>query len=57
MDQIFWIPIGVFVIGTLLGAVVGAKTQSGSAGTGALIGAFLSVMATFPLLAIGLANT
>ncbi len=57
MDQIFWIPIGVFVVGTLLGTVVGAKAQGGSAGTGALIGAFLAVMATFPLLAIGLSNT
>ena len=56
MDQIFWIPIGVFVVGTLLGTVIGAKAQSGSAGTGALIGAFLAVMATFPLLAIGLSN-
>jgi len=45
------------VIGTLLGAAVGARSRGGSAGTGALVGIFLSLMATFPLLAIGLSNT
>jgi hypothetical protein len=57
MDAIFWIPIGALVIGTLLGAAVGARSRGGSAGTGALVGIFLSLMATFPLLAIGLSNT
>ena len=57
MDQIFWIPIGVFVAGTLLGAVVGARSRSSSARSGALVGIYLSLMVSFPLLAIGLSNT
>ena len=57
MDQIFWIPIGAIVVGVLLGMVVGARSRGGSAGSGAIIGLFLSVMATFPLIAIGLSNT
>jgi len=56
MDEIFWIPIGVLVLGTLLGAYLGGRARGSSAGSGALIGLFLSVMAAFPLLAIGLAN-
>jgi hypothetical protein len=57
MDQIFWIPIGAIVVGCLLGMIVGAKSRSSSARSGLLVGLYLSVMATFPLLAIGLANT
>ncbi len=57
MDQIFWIPIGAVVLGVLLGMIVGARSRGGSAGSGAIIGLFLSVMATFPLIAIGLSNT
>lgn len=57
MDQIFWIPIGAIVVGCLLGMIVGAKSRGSSAGSGLLIGLFLSVMATFPLIAIGLANS
>lgn len=57
MDQIFWIPIGAIVVGCLLGAIVGAKSRSSSAGSGLLVGLFLAIMATFPLIAIGLANS
>lgn len=57
MDQIFWIPIGAVVLGVLLGMIVGARSRGSSAGSGAIIGLFLSVMATFPLIAIGLSNT
>ena len=57
MDEIFWIPIGVIVVGCLLGMIVGAKSRSSSARSGLLVGLFLAVMASFPLLAIGLANT
>jgi hypothetical protein len=56
MDTIFWIPIGVIVVGLLLGMVVGARSRSSSAGSGALLGVGLAVMATFPLWAIGLSN-
>lgn len=54
MPTLLWIPIGVLVTGIVLGAMVGSSSRSGSAGTGALIGAFLSLVAAFPLLAIGL---
>jgi hypothetical protein len=57
MPTVLWIPIGLFVVGVLGGAMIGAGSRSGSAGTGILIGAFLAVMVSFPLLAIGLANT
>jgi hypothetical protein len=57
MDQIFWIPIGVIAVGLLLGSWIGASSRSSSARSGALVGLYLGVMATFPLIAIGLANT
>jgi len=57
MDTVFWIPIGAIVAGLLLGAVLGARSRSSSAGGGMLIGIYLGVMATFPLWAIGLSNT
>ena len=56
MPTLLWIPIGVFVLGILLGAMVGSNSRSGSAGSGALIGAALAFMASFPLLAIGLSD-
>ena len=57
MPTVLWIPIGVFVVGVLGGAMIGASSRSGSAATGALIGAFLGLMVAYPLLAIGLSNT
>lgn len=57
MDQIFWIPIGTIIVGCLLGMIIGAKSRSSSARSGLLVGLYLSVMATFPLIAIGLANS
>jgi hypothetical protein len=57
MDEIFWIPIGVIVVGLLLGTIVGARSRTGSVRTGALVGIGLAIMATFPLWAIGLSNT
>ncbi len=56
MPTLLWIPIGVFVLGIVLGAWVGSSSRSGTAGSGALIGAALAFMASFPLLAIGLAD-
>ena len=57
MDQIFWIPISVVALGLIIGSWVGASSRSSSARSGALIGLYLSLMATLPLIAIGLANT
>lgn len=56
MPTLLWIPIGLVVVGVLLGAKVGSSSRSGSAGSGALIGLALAFMASFPLLAIGLAD-
>ncbi len=57
MDQIFWIPISLIVVGALLGLIVGSRSRNGSARVGLTIGLFLGLMAGFPLLAIGLSNT
>lgn len=57
MPEVLWIPIGAVVIGVLLGAMVGSSSRSSSAGKGALIGFYLSLMATFPLLALGISAT
>jgi ABC-type Mn2+/Zn2+ transport system permease subunit len=57
MDQVFWIPISLIVVGVLLGAWIGGTHRSSSARSGALIGLYLSAMFSFPLIAIGLANT
>lgn len=56
MNPIFWFPIGAIVIGCLLGAYLGARSVSSTAKTGIEVGVFIGFMATFPLLAIGLAN-
>jgi len=56
MDEIFWIPIGVIAVGFVLGSIVGARSRSSSAGSGALVGVGLGIMATFPLWAIGISN-
>lgn len=56
MNPIFWFPIGAVVIGCLLGAYLGGRSVEGTAKSGSLVGIYIGVMATFPLLAIGLAN-
>lgn len=56
METILWIPIGTVVLGVLLGAKVGSSSRGATAGSGALIGLCLSVMASFPLLALGLSS-
>lgn len=56
MDPIFWFPIGAVVIGCLLGAYLGGRSISSTPRTGMEVGIFIGFMATFPLLAIGLAN-
>jgi hypothetical protein len=57
VPEVLWIPIGAVVLGVLLGAMVGASSRSSSARSGALVGFYLSLMASFPLLALGLATT
>ncbi len=56
MDTIFWIPIGVISVAVLLGLFLGARSTTATAKTGFFVALYLSVMATFPLIAIGLAT-
>lgn len=57
MPEVLWIPIGVVALGVLVGAWAGARSSTANAKTGFLIGLYISVMATFPLIAIGLATS
>ncbi|HXV04579.1 MAG TPA: hypothetical protein VFP23_01570 [Solirubrobacterales bacterium] len=57
MPPVFWIGLGIAACGALTGLVAGAKSRSTRTLTGAAIGAYLGVMAGFPLLAIGLATS
>ncbi|HEU5106129.1 MAG TPA: hypothetical protein VFU11_09830 [Solirubrobacterales bacterium] len=57
MPQVFWLGFGIAAVIFLVGAISGARSRSGSLGSGAAIGAYLGLMAAFPLLAIGLATS
>lgn len=57
MPPVFWIGLGVAATFFLIGALSGARSRTASLGSGAAIGAYLGVMAAFPLLAIGLATS
>jgi hypothetical protein len=57
MPDIFWIGLGVAAFSTLVGLVAATRSRSTATLTGLAIGAFLGVMAAFPLLAIGLATS
>ena len=57
MPPIFWIGLGIAASSTLLGLISGARSRTTGAKTGLAIGAYLGVMAAFPLLAIGLATS
>jgi hypothetical protein len=57
MPDVFWIGLGIAACGPFLGLVSGARSRSTGAATGLAIGAYLGVMAAFPLLAIGLATS
>ncbi|MCB0876873.1 MAG: hypothetical protein R2700_05890 [Solirubrobacterales bacterium] len=56
MDTIFWIPIGVISLSVLLGLYLGARSTTATAKTGFFVALYLSVMVTFPLIAVGLAT-
>jgi hypothetical protein len=57
MPDVFW--IGLVISGTcvLLGLIAGARSRTTSTLTGLAIGAYLGLMAGFPLLALGLATS
>lgn len=57
MPDVFWIGLVIAAFGALLGLFSGARSRTTGARTGLAIGAFLGVMAAFPLLAIGLASS
>ncbi len=57
MPPIFWIGLGVAGFVFLVGVVSGARSRTGSLGSGALMGLYLGVMIAFPLLAIGLSSS
>jgi hypothetical protein len=57
MPQIFWLGFGIAAVFFIVGAISGARSRTASLGSGAAMGAYLGVMAAFPLLAIGLATT
>jgi len=57
MPDVFWIGFAIAGLGVLVGLLAGARSRSTSTLTGAAIGAFLGVMAAFPLLAIGLSTS
>lgn len=57
MPDIFWLGLGIAAFCTLVGLVAGARSRTTRALTGLAIGAYLGLMAGFPLLAIGLATS
>jgi hypothetical protein len=57
MPDVFWIGITLAVAIFLIGAISGARSRTASLRTGALMGAYMGIMLSFPLLAIGLATS
>lgn len=57
MAPVFWLGLGIAAVIFLVGAISGARSRTASLGTGAAMGAYLGIMAAFPLLAIGLATS
>jgi hypothetical protein len=57
MPDIFWIGLGVLAFGVAAGFLAGARSRTTRTTTGLAIGAYLGLMAGFPLIAIGLSNT
>jgi len=57
MPDTFWIGLAIAGISVLLGLIGGARSQTTRTATGLALGAFLGMMAGFPLLALGLATS
>jgi hypothetical protein len=57
MPPVFWIGLGIAAFFFLVGAISGARSRTATLRSGAAMGAYLGVMAAFPLLAIGLATS
>jgi hypothetical protein len=57
MPYVFWIGLGITGISVFIGFVAGARSRTTRTLTGVAIGAYLGLMAGFPLLALGLATS
>jgi hypothetical protein len=57
MPPVFWIGLGIAACFFLVGTISGARSRTATLASGAAMGAYLGVMAAFPLLAIGLATS
>jgi hypothetical protein len=57
MPPVFWLGLGIAAFFFLVGVITGARSRTASLATGAAVGAYLGIMLSFPLLAIGLATS
>jgi hypothetical protein len=57
MPDVFWIGLAIFGISVTIGFIAGARSHTTRTLTGLAIGAYLGLMAGFPLLALGLATS
>jgi hypothetical protein len=57
MPDTFWIGLTISGICVLIGLLAGARSQTTRTLTGLAIGAYLGLMAGFPLIALGLATS
>jgi hypothetical protein len=57
MPDVFWIGLTIFGACLLIGLIAGARSHTTRTLTGLAIGAYLGLMAGFPLLALGLATS
>jgi hypothetical protein len=57
MPDVFWIGLVISGACVLIGLIAGAKSRTTKTLTGVAIGAYLGLMAGFPLLALGLATS
>ncbi len=57
MPDVFWIGLVLAAAIFLIGVISGLRSRTTSVATAAMIGAYLGLMLSFPLLAIGLATS
>jgi hypothetical protein len=57
MPDTFWIGLTISGICVLVGLIAGARSHTTRTLTGLTLGAYLGLMAGFPLLALGLATS
>jgi hypothetical protein len=57
MPDVFWIGLVISAICVVTGFIAGARSTTTRTMTGLAIGAYIGLMAGFPLLAIGLATS